>query len=53
MLEDPERSRDYWCNIEVPARIEGGTIRQGMLTLSTTAALVEFLSNFNLQVSLV
>ena len=24
MLEDPETSRDYWCNIEVPARIEGG-----------------------------
>ena len=24
MLEDPETSRDNWCNIEVPARIEGG-----------------------------
>ena len=33
--------------------LQQGTIREGMLTLSTTAALVEFLSNFNLQVSLV
>ena len=31
----------------------GGILREGMLTLSTTADLVELQSNFNLQVSLV